>query len=32
MCRDVNHIDSGIVGMLNEHRGQRLIVQLPKGA
>jgi len=32
MCRDANHIDSGIVGMLKEHGGQRLIAQLPKGA
>jgi hypothetical protein len=32
MCRDANHIDSGIVVMLKEHGGQRLIAQLPKGA
>jgi hypothetical protein len=32
MCRDANHIDSGIVGMLKEHGGQRLKAQLPKGA
>ncbi len=32
MCRDANHIDSGFVGMLKEHGGQRLIAQLPKGA
>lgn len=32
MCRDANHIDSGIVGMLKDHGGQRLIAQLPKGA
>jgi len=32
MCRDANHIDSGIVGMLKEHGGQRLIAQLTKGA